>query len=204
MSRCYLRCRTWKAAYFLVVFYHRLHPLSQEFLGSVVTLKDNLKKIWIAESYLFHTWVILGFFQTSERQYGSLYAYGFFISWDFKSVSCPFYLLNLLFPSTKLFLKIIDLASQFLHWTFSLLMNCEIIWCHFPFYSFTFCVFPYAVVWLICSFPMIWKLNHVTEKRRNRTVWLSLHQVILGRIFMWICEHIYNIGIFLSICVIFI
>ena len=31
-----------------------------------------------------------------------------------------------------------------------------------------------------------------------------LHQVILGRIFMWICEYIYNIGIFLSIYVIFI
>ena len=31
VSRCYLSCRTWKAAYFLVVFYHRLHTLSQEF-----------------------------------------------------------------------------------------------------------------------------------------------------------------------------
>ena len=31
VSRCYLRCRTWRAAYFLVVFYHRLHTLSQEF-----------------------------------------------------------------------------------------------------------------------------------------------------------------------------
>lgn len=106
-------------------------PVKSGISGSVVTLKDNLKRYEL----LSHTCFILeSYLASSKNKWEAvwfLYAYGFFISWDFKSVSCPFYLLNLLFPSTKLFLKIIDLASQFLHWTFSLLMNCEIIWVSF-------------------------------------------------------------------------
>lgn len=88
---------------------------------SVINMKVNLRDVNCSAIQ----WLL------PEQGRGSELCLWFFISWDFKSVSCPFYLPNLLFP-LNCSLKVLIPASQFLHRTFNLLMNCEVMLRHLP------------------------------------------------------------------------